>query len=152
MRIAIGLTAVLLSAATALTAQAAAKAPQKGPPACAAISFRPLPAGMSDGEQTAGLYKSRFGSLELHAEVKGGEPADYFVVANGKRLAAAPAAVPEAVAACAAAKKLPKPGPAATPCAGQRFRVVIAHAGKDRVAALYGLDGGNWRFCSLGSF
>ena len=139
---------------TAATAAAATKPPpaQKAPPACAAISFRPLPSGMADGEQPAGMYKSRRGRLELHAQVKQGEPVDYFVIAGGKRLAAAPASLPEAVAGCAAAKKMPAPGAPAASCTGQRFTVVIAHAGKERLALLYGLDGANWRFCTAGTF
>lgn len=149
--ISVGIGLVLGLAAVA--ASAATKAPeQKGPPACAAIAFRPLPSGMTDGEQTAGLYKSRHGKIELRAEVKQGEPVDYYVVANGNRLAAAPPGLAEMVASCAAAKKVPKPGTAASACTGQRFKVIVAHAGKDRVAALYGLDGAAWRYCAGGTF
>jgi hypothetical protein len=138
----------------AATATAATKPPpaQKAPPTCAAIAFRPVPSGMTDGEQQAGMYKSRHAKLELHAQVKQGEAVDYFVIAEGKRLGAAPASLPEAAASCAAAKKMPGPGAPASPCTGQRFTVVIAHAGKDRLALLYGLDGSNWRFCSAGTF
>jgi hypothetical protein len=107
---------------------------------------------MADGEQQAGMYKSRHARLELHAQVKQGEPVDYFVIAGGKRLAAGPASLPEAAASCAAAKKMPAPGAPAPSCTGQRFTVVVAHAGKERLALLYGLDGANWRFCSAGSF
>jgi hypothetical protein len=143
----------LLATLAGLPAQAAGKAPgSKGPPGCAAIEFRPVPSGLSDGEQTAGLYRSRFGKIELHAEVKQGEPADYFVVAGGKRMAAAPATLPEPALACAAAKKLPAPGAAASPCTGQRFKLVVAHAGKDRLGLLYALDGSSWRFCTAGAF
>ncbi len=154
--IAVGIGLALVLAAPGVTgpaAHAAAKAaPAKGPPTCAAIAFRPLPSGMADGEQTAGLYKSRFGRIELHAEVKQGEPVDYFVVAGGKRLAAAPATMPEPALACAAAKKLPAPAAAASPCAGQHFKLVVAHAGNDRLGLLYALDGATWRFCSAGVF
>src|SRR6202008_689584 len=130
-------------------AEAATKPPtQKAPPACAAIAFRAVPSGMTDGEQQAGMYKSRHARLELHAQVKQGEPVDYFVIAGGKRLGAAPASLPEAAASCAAAKKLPAPGAPASSCTGQRFKAVIAHAGKDRWALLYALDGANWRFCT----
>ena len=136
-----------------LTAGAATKPPtQKAPPACAAIAFRPLPSGMTDGEQQAGMYKSRHGRLALHAQVKQGEPVDYFVVAGGKRLGAAPASLPETAVSCAAAKKMPAPGTAASSCTGQRFTVVIAHAGNERLAILYGLEGATWRFCTAGSF
>jgi len=30
---------------------------EKEPPTCAAIGFRPLPSGLSDGDQDAGVYK-----------------------------------------------------------------------------------------------
>jgi len=137
----------------AVAAAAANKPPaQKAPPACAAITFRPLPSGMTDGEQQAGMYKSRHARLALHAEVKQGEPVDYFVVAGGKRLAAGPASLPEAAASCAAAKKMPAPGTPASSCTGQRFTVVVAHAGNERLAMLYTLDGSAWRFCTAGSF
>ena len=137
----------------AVAAAAANKPPaQKAPPACAAITFRPLPSGMTDGEQQAGMYKSRHARLALHAEVKQGEPVDYFVVAGGKRLAAGPASLPEAAASCAAAKKMPAPGTPASSCTGQRFTVVVAHAGSERLAMLYTLDGSAWRFCTAGSF
>src|SRR5262249_40876249 len=119
-------------------AEAATKAAtQKAPPACAAITFRPLPSGMTDGEQQAGMYKSRHARLALHAQVKQGEPVDYFVVAGGKRVAATPANLPEAATSCAAAKKMPAPGVPAS-CTGQRFTVIVAHPGKERVAMLYG--------------
>jgi hypothetical protein len=134
-------------------AQAATKPPaQKAPPACAAISFRPLPSGMTDGEQQAGMYKSRHAQLALHAQVKQGEPVDYFVVAGGKRLAAAPASLTEAATSCAGTKKMPAPGVSASSCTGQRFTVVVAHSGNERLAMLYGLDGNTWRFCTAGAF
>jgi hypothetical protein len=136
-----------------VAAIAASKPPaQKAPPACAAITFRPLPSGMTDGEQQAGMYKSRHARLALHAQVKQGEPIDYFVIAGGKRLAAGPASLPEAATSCAAAKKMPPPGTPASSCTGQHFTVVVAHAGNERLAMLYALDGSTWRFCTAGSF
>ena len=136
-----------------VAAIAASKPPaQKAPPACAAITFRPLPSGMTDGEQQSGMYKSRHARLALHAQVKQGEPVDYFVVAGGKRLAAGPASLPEAAVSCAAAKKMPAPGTPASSCTGQHFTVVVAHAGNERLAILYALDGSTWRFCTAGSF
>ena len=44
----------------------------KAAPSCAALAFRPVPAGASDGEQSAGMYRSRFARLELRASVKSG--------------------------------------------------------------------------------
>jgi hypothetical protein len=151
-RIAIGIGLALSVAAATAIAATKPPASQKAPPACAAIAFRPVASGMADGEQQAGIYKSRHGRLELHAQVKQGEPVDYFVTAGGKRLAAAPASLPQAAAGCAAAKKMPAPGAPASTCTGQRFKVVVAHSGKERLALLYGLDGANWRFCTAGTF
>lgn len=149
--VAVGIGLALGCAALAAGAATKPRA-EKAPPSCAAIAFRPLPAGMTDGEQQAGIYKSRHATIALHAEVKQGEPTDYFVVAGGKRLAAAPASLPETAASCAAAKKMPAPGTPEPACTGQRFTVVIAHSGSGRLALLYELDGSTWRFCSAGSF
>lgn len=138
----------------AVGAFAAAKHPaQKGPPACGALSFRALASGAGDGEQQAGFYRSRFGTLALHADVKQGQPVDYFVLADGKRLGAAPAALPDWAVNCAAAKKVPKPAAAAaSPCTGQRFKVVLAHTGNERLGLLYGFDGSAWHYCSVGAY
>ncbi|HEY3910292.1 MAG TPA: hypothetical protein VGM07_10415 [Stellaceae bacterium] len=154
MRRTIAACAGLMLGMTAAAALAAAKHPaQKGPPACGALSFRAVAAGAGDGDQQAGFYRSRYGTLALHAEVKGGQPTDYFVLADGKRLAAAPAALPDWAASCAAEKKMPKPeAAAASACTGARFRVVLAHAGNERLALLYGLSGSTWRYCSAGSY
>lgn len=146
-----------LALALSLAAVPAAAAPHharttKGPPVCAAITFRPLPPGTPDGEQQAGLYRSRFSRLTLDAEVKGGQPVDYYVSAGGKRLAAALAQLPRAVAECAAEKRLPRPGQATSSCTGNRFRVLIAHAAKERIAVLYEEHDNAWHFCRAGTF
>jgi hypothetical protein len=154
--LALGMIAAAMIAAgmIAVDASAAAKHPaEKGPPACGALTFRAVAAGAADGDQQAGFYRSRYGTLALHADVKQGQAADYFVLADGKRLAAAPASLPDWAATCAVEKKLPKPaGAGASPCSGQRFRVVVAHDGNQRLALLYGLDGSTWRYCSAGSY
>ncbi len=129
-----------------------AEAATKAAPACSAISFRPLPPGMPDGEQQAGMYKSRHGRLELRAEVKQGNPSDYYVTSAGKRISAVASSLPEAAVTCAAAKKMPKPDTPASSCTGQRFTVVIAHSGDQRLALLYAQDGSSWHFCSAGTF
>jgi hypothetical protein len=153
MRIRLAVSVGLALGFVALTSVAAAKAPAgKGPPACAALTFHAVPSGTTDGEQQAGMYRSRYGSLAVRASVKQGEPVDYYVVAGGKRLAATTASLPEAAVNCAAAKKMPKPETPASSCTGQRFTVVVAHSGNDRFALLYALDGGSWRFCNAGSF
>src|SRR5439155_12340044 len=119
--IAVGIVLALGVAAAAAAAATKPPPAQKAPPACAAIAFRPVPSGMADGEQPAGMYKSRHVRLELHAQVKQGEPVDYFVIVGGKRLAAAPASLPDAAASCAGAKKMAGPGATACSCTGQRF-------------------------------
>ena len=63
---------------------------------------------------------------------------EYYVTSGGKRVAAASGNLPESAAQCAAAKKLPKPEAPASSCTGQRFTVVVAHAG--------GASG--WRCCT----
>jgi hypothetical protein len=155
-----GMISVCAGAALAMLAvgaSAATKHPahpaQKGPPACGALTFRAVPAGAGEGEQQAGFYRSRFGTLALHADVKGGQATDYFVLADGKKLGAAPATLPDWAVSCAAAKKMPKPAAAGTsPCTGQSFRVVLAHDTKERLALLYGFDGSTWHYCSTGSY
>ena len=89
---------------------------------------------------------------ELRAEVKQGNPSDYYVTSAGKRVAAAASSLPEAAVTCAAAKKMPNPETPASSCTGQRFKVVVAHSGDRRIALLYGQNGGSWHFCSAGTF
>jgi hypothetical protein len=154
MRIAIAVGAVLAVAlgVAASPAWAAAKpAAGKPAPSCAALAFRPVPAGASEGEQTAGMYRSRFARLELRARVQNGAPANYYIVAGGTRLAAAQG-LPEAAADCAILKKMPKPQAATDSCTGDRFTMVVAHAGDKRYALLYAASGSNWRFCNAGTF
>ncbi len=138
----------------AFGAFAATKHPAaKGPPPCGAIAFRAAASGAGDGDRQAGYYRSRYGTLALHADVKQGQAVDYFVLADGKRLAAAPAALPDWAANCAVAKKLPKPAAAGTsPCTGERFKVALAHAGSERLALLYGFDGSAWHYCGAGGY
>src|SRR5204862_5624031 len=103
----------------------------KSAPSCAALTFRSVPAGASDGEQSAGMYRSRFARLELRARVQNGAPANYYIVAGGTRLPAAQG-WPEAAANCTTLKKMPLPQAAADPCTGDRFTMVVAHAGDKR--------------------
>jgi hypothetical protein len=122
----------------------------KEPPACAAITFRPVPPGLSDGEQNAGLYKSRFGRIEVMATVKNGEAVDYYVEVNGKPPAKLAGAPPASISACAKAKRL---GPAANPpehCLGDKLAVLIDHTGEQRYVLLYAHRGSEWHFCSAG--
>jgi hypothetical protein len=140
-----------LGLATLALPGGAALAADKGPPSCAKIFFRPLPPGQNDGEQEAGIYTSRFSHLELKAAVKSGEAQDYYLTTHNKKLTPLTGAVPASVAGCAKEKKLPAPGKAAANCTGQRFAALIAHAGKDKVAVLYGLHGNEWQSCSVGT-
>ena len=127
----------------------------KAAPSCAALPFGPVPAGASDGEQTAGMYRSRFARLELRATLQNGAAANYYMVSAGTRLAAAPA-VPPAVGNCANAKKMPNPqadaASGAESCTGDRFTLVVSHADDKRYALLYAANGGSWKFCSAGTF
>jgi hypothetical protein len=127
------------------------QSPSKAAPACAALVFRPLAAGTSDGEQIAGTYKSRFARLELNGTVQSGTATNYYLSANGKRIAGG-AQVPQAVAECATSKKMPKPGTPQSSCTGEKFTAILAHTGDKRIALLYALNGGTWKFCEAGAF
>jgi hypothetical protein len=143
--------AVVFAVAASPGWAAAKPAAGKPAPSCAALAFRPVPAGTSDGEQTAGMYRSRFAKLELRASVQNGAPANYYIVAGGTRLPAAQG-LPEAAANCAALKKMPLPQATVDACTGDRFTMVVAHAGDKRYAMLYAANGSNWRFCNAGTF
>jgi hypothetical protein len=146
-----GIAGIGLIALMALTSSALAAAPgQKTPPSCAAIAFRTVASGMTDGDQDAGLYKSRFGRIVLKATVKSGEAQDYHVEVDGKAPTAL-ATPPAGLASCAQAKQLPAPGAASGACTGDGFKVIVDHAGKDRLVALYARTGKTWRFCRAGS-
>ena len=133
---------------SALAAQKAA-AGGKQPPACAAITFRPVAPGLPDGDQDAGLYKSRFGRIELKAAVKSGEAQNYFILFNGKPPAAVSGGVPKSADACLASKHVKLPVKSVNgACIGTRFRVVIDHSTGDKLAMLFGLQGDAWQLCS----
>ena len=134
-----------------LLASPALAADKKGPPSCAAIDFRPVAQGMGDGEQDAGLYKSRFGRIEMKATVKGGVATDYQAVVNGRPLKAMNA-VPQAAIDCAATKKIPATARAASPCGdAAKLRVVVTTSGSDKILATYGLKGKSWNLCKVGT-
>jgi len=143
--------AVIGAASLALLLCTSAQLQAKDPPACAAINFRPIPAGMGDGVQTAGLYRSRFiGLLEVKADVKGGQAGSYFVTVNNNQPAAA-STLPKSIADCAAKKHLPAPGSAAAACTGERLTVLIDHGGDKRYVLLYARQGTAWQLCSAGA-
>lgn len=123
----------------------------KAAPSCAALAFRPVPAGAADGEQSAGMYRSRFARLELRASVKSGAPANYYVMAGGTRLASAQS-LPPTAGNCATLKKMPMPQAGSDSCTGDRFTLIVSHADDKRYALLYAATGSSWKFCSAGTF
>ena len=144
-------TILAFSLAAALLASPALAADKKGPPGCSAIDFRPVAQGMPDGEQDSGLYKSRFGRIEMKAAVKGGQAQDYQAMVNGKPLKAV-ATLPQAVIDCAATKKIPSTVRSANPCGdAAKLRVVITQSGAEKMIATYGLKGKNWTLCKVGT-
>jgi hypothetical protein len=135
-----------------MSALPAAAADKKEPPSCAAIAFRPVASGLTDGVQDAGLYKSRFGRIEVKANVKGGAPQGYFVQIDGKPLNnVASRDLPADAASCAKVKRMTAPAAALDPCTGDRLTVLITHGGDKRYFLLYGHNGGSWKFCSAGA-
>ena len=140
-----------LSLSLALIALPAFAAEKKGAPSCSAIDFRAVAQGMPDGEQEAGLYKSRFGKIEMKATVKGGQAQDYQAVVNGRPLKAI-ATLPQAVIDCAATKKIPATVRSVEPCGpATKLRVVITQSGAEKMIATYGLKGKSWSFCKAGT-
>lgn len=144
----------LLIALIALALPASA-AERRTPPACSAIAFRPIPSGATDGVENAGLYRSRFGQMEVKADVKNGAATNYFVEIDGKRPApVAPQNLPKEVDACAKLKRLSAPAKAEAPCLGDRLTVLTSHVGDKRYYLLYGHEGrgpGAWHFCAAGA-
>ena len=141
--------AAMAAAALGTFPIASAWAQAKQPPSCAAITFRPIPPGMSDGQQDAGLYRSRFGLIEVKGMVKGGLATSYFVMFNNKKLDDA-SNPPASVASCASAKHLPAPGKAADTCTPDKFQLIVNHTGDKRYFVLYGRQSGKWQVCSSG--
>ena len=125
-------------------------ATQTQPPNCAAIAFRPILSRSGDGQQDAGLYKSRFGRIEVKALVKDGVTQKYFVEINGKELAPASGTLPASLSTCASAKRLSAPGTPEADCTGDQVTVLIDHSGEERYVLLYVHRAGAWRFCSAG--
>ncbi len=121
----------------------------KQPPSCAAISFRPLPDDVGDGEQDAGLYKSRFVRVLVKGTVKNGKVETYYVTVNNQKPTPS-GGMPASVASCASSKKLPAPGNPSPSCLGDRLQVLIDHEGDKRYVLLYARNNGKWQLCSAG--
>lgn len=138
-----------LALAAALLITGPALAAGKEPPSCAALTFKPLQSGAPEGEQNAGMYKSRFGRVEIKADVKNGTAQNYYMVLNGKRPTSLTGAVPKHVEACLKTKNVAVPykSQGATACTGERFRVVMDRSGKEPITMLFGLQGKEWAFC-----
>ncbi|HEY1505492.1 MAG TPA: hypothetical protein VGF92_14385 [Stellaceae bacterium] len=141
-------TVVLIAGLSGAEREGAA-ATSNTPPNCSAIAFRPILARTGDGEQDAGLYKSRYGRIEVKATVKDGAPQNYFVEINGKPLASA-TNLPSTIALCAKTKRLPAPGASDPACIGDQLQVLNIHNGDDRYVLLYAHRAGAWHFCSAG--
>lgn len=141
--------AAVLIAGIVATCRDGDAAPSGAPPNCSAIAFRPILARTGDGEQDAGLYKSRYGRIEVKAMVKDGAAQNYFVEINGKQLKPA-TNLPNAIALCAKTKRLPAPGAADLACVGDQLQVLNVHSGDDRYVLLYAHRAGAWHFCSAG--
>ena len=140
-----------LAALAAGGAPAQAAAPRKEPPKCSAITFRPLPAGMTDGDQDAGMYRSRFGRIVVKGTVKSGEAQTYFVVVNGQKLAPLQGALPKTVESCLKSKHVAVPVQSQQgSCGGTRLRLVIDSTGKQKLLMFFGLKGDTWQLCEAG--
>ena len=140
-----------LSGLALLVAPPAWAQAKKEPPSCSQITFRPVTPEAGEGEQEAGLYKSRFGRILVTGVVKSGRVENHFVTVNNKRPDPA-AELPPSVASCAQQKKAPAPTKTmASSCVGDRLQVLVSHAGDKRYVLLYARDGGKWQLCSAGT-
>jgi hypothetical protein len=125
-----------------------AQAAETKPPACAAISFRPLTGAPTDGEMDAGLYRSKFGRIEIKTIVRDGRPGDYFMLVNGKAPAPIKGEIPKSAYGCLESKHVKVPPRSQSPtCTGSRLRVVIDSSGKEKLLMLFGLHGDDWKLC-----
>ena len=135
--------AVILAAAPALAAA-------KEPPACAAVSFRPLVNTANDGEMTAGHYKSRFAAIDVMARIQGGQ-ASYHLRVNGQPVQPVND-IPKPIYSCLNSKHVKTPPQSiGGTCTGSRFRVVATGPTKQKLFLLFGLQGDDWKLCEAGT-
>jgi hypothetical protein len=132
--------------AAALPAQAA----DKKPPACAAVSFRPLVNTANDGEMTAGHYKSRFATIDVMGKVQGGQ--DSYALRVNNQPVKPVGDIPKASYGCLNSKHVKTPPQAiAGTCKGSRLRVVVDSAAKQKLFMLFALQGDDWKLCEAGT-
>jgi hypothetical protein len=137
------LSAIVLAAQPALAAD-------KKPPACAAVSFRPLANVANDGEMTAGHYSSRFATIDVLGRVQGGQDSYHLRVNNQPVKPVSD--VPKTSYGCLNSKHVKTPPQAiAGACKGSRLRVVIDSAPKQKLFMLFALQGDDWKLCEAGT-
>ena len=128
------------------------QAAAKKPPACAAISFRPLTGSLGEGDSRAGHYHSRFGSIDVIGSVKSGQVTGYRLQVGAKDISPLKGDVPKSAYGCLNAKHVKTPPKAVSgACSGDRLRVVIDSSGAKKLVMLFGLQGGDWKLCEAGS-
>jgi hypothetical protein len=144
-----GLTFALacLTAVYASPAHAAEKA--KTSPACAAVSFRLLSGHLQEGDTPAGYYRSRFGSIEVLATVKGGQPTHYHMRIDRTEPPLLSGDIPKSVYACLKSKHIKTPPGPVHGCLGSRFRVAIDRSGDQKLYMLFALQGDDWKLCQV---
>lgn len=133
-----------------ITAALPAFAADKKPPACAAISFRPLANIANDGEMTTGHYKSRFATIDVLGKVQGGQ--DSYALRVNNQPVKAVGDIPKSSYGCLNSKHVKTPPqPVAGACKGSRLRVVVDSAAKQKLFMLFALQGDDWKLCEAGT-
>lgn len=136
-----------LLAATGLVIGTTGAATAKEPPACQAISFRPLVPGGPNADLEAGMTQGR--KVILMGTMRDGVPVDYYMVLNNQRPTTLLTSIAKGSEPCLKAKHVAVPVKAQTgACTGDRFRVVIYKSGSEKTAMLFGLHGDTWEFCN----
>lgn len=141
-----------LAAACSLAIIAAlpAAAADKKPPACGAVSFRPLANTANDGEMTAGHYKSRFATIDVMGKVQGGKDS-YSLRVNGQPVKPI-GDIPKSSYGCLNSKHVKTPPQSiGGTCSGSRLRVVIDSSTKQKLFMLFALQGDDWKLCEAGT-
>lgn len=134
----------------AVIAAVPAAAAEKKPPACGAVSFRPLANTANDGEMTAGHYKSRFATIDVMGKVQGGKDS-YALRVNGQPVKPIND-IPKSSYGCLTSKHVKTPPqPIGGACAGSRLRVVIDSSAKQKLFMLFALQGDDWKLCEAGT-